>query len=42
VIRRILRRAVRYGYSFLGFNEPFMHDLGEGVLVNRWASSSRN
>ncbi|MBK9764531.1 MAG: alanine--tRNA ligase [Flavobacteriales bacterium] len=27
VIRRILRRAVRYGYSFLGFNEPFMHDL---------------
>ena len=27
VIRRILRRAVRYGYSFLGFNEPFMHAL---------------
>ena len=27
VIRRILRRAVRYGYSFLGFNEPFMHGL---------------
>jgi alanyl-tRNA synthetase len=27
VIRRILRRAVRYGYSFLGFNEPFMHSL---------------
>ncbi|MCW5899389.1 MAG: alanine--tRNA ligase [Flavobacteriales bacterium] len=27
VIRRILRRAVRYGYSFLGFNEPFMHKL---------------
>jgi alanyl-tRNA synthetase len=27
VIRRILRRAVRYGYSFLGFNEPFMHNL---------------
>ena len=27
VIRRILRRAVRYGYSFLGFNEPFMHTL---------------
>ncbi len=24
VIRRILRRAVRYGYTFLGFNEPFM------------------
>jgi len=27
VIRRILRRAVRYGYSFLGFNEPFMFTL---------------
>ncbi|HRH38882.1 MAG TPA: alanine--tRNA ligase, partial [Flavobacteriales bacterium] len=27
VIRRILRRAVRYGYSFLGFNEPFLHTL---------------
>jgi alanyl-tRNA synthetase len=24
VIRRILRRAVRYGYSFLGFKEPFL------------------
>ena len=27
VIRRILRRAVRYGYSFLGFREPFMCQL---------------
>ena len=27
VIRRILRRAVRYGYTFLGFTEPFMHAL---------------
>ena len=27
VIRRILRRAVRYGYSFLGFDAPFMHEL---------------
>ena len=27
VIRRILRRAVRYGYTFLGFKEPFMHSL---------------
>ena len=27
VIRRILRRAVRYGYSFLDFKEPFMHSL---------------
>ncbi len=27
VIRRILRRAIRYGYSFLGFTEPFMTKL---------------
>ena len=27
VIRRILRRAVRYGYTFLKFNEPFLFNL---------------
>jgi len=27
VIRRILRRAVRYGYTFLGFRKPFMFQL---------------
>ena len=27
VIRRILRRALRYGYSFLDLNEPFMNQL---------------
>ncbi|MDD4602184.1 MAG: alanine--tRNA ligase [Bacteroidales bacterium] len=27
VIRRILRRAVRYGYTFLGFKEPFLYLL---------------
>ena len=27
VIRRILRRSVRYGYSFLGLEKPFMKDL---------------
>ena len=27
VIRRILRRAVRYGYTFLGFNQPFLFEL---------------
>lgn len=27
VIRRILRRAVRYGFTFLHFNEPFMTHL---------------
>ena len=27
VIRRILRRAVRYGYQVLNFTEPFMFEL---------------
>lgn len=27
VIRRILRRAVRYGYTFLDFKEPFLNKL---------------
>ncbi len=27
VIRRILRRAVRYGYTFLDFKEPFINQL---------------
>ena len=27
VIRRILRRAVRYGYTFLNFREPFLYRL---------------
>ncbi len=27
VIRRILRRAVRYGYTFLGLREPFINEL---------------
>lgn len=27
VIRRILRRAVRYGYTFLGFQKAFMYQL---------------
>jgi len=32
VIRRILRRAIRYGFTFLGAKEPFMHLLVK-VLV---------
>ena len=27
VIRRILRRAIRYGFSYLNLKEPFMHQL---------------
>ncbi len=33
VIRRILRRAVRYGYTFLNFREPFINNL-VNVLVD--------
>ena len=32
VIRRILRRAVRYGYTFLGFNEPFLCRLVQQLI----------
>ena len=34
VIRRILRRAIRYGHSFLGLHEPFMHKL-VGTLADQ-------
>ena len=34
VIRRILRRAVRYGYTFLGFEEPFLCDM-VAILVEQ-------
>ncbi len=33
VIRRILRRAVRYGYTYLGFNEPFICKLVPGLVA---------
>ncbi|MEL6616671.1 MAG: alanine--tRNA ligase-related protein, partial [Bacteroidota bacterium] len=32
VIRRILRRAVRYGYQGLGIREPFLFTLAESVI----------
>ena len=38
VIRRILRRAVRYGYTFLGFSEPFLCRL-VGQLVDDMGES---
>ena len=34
VIRRILRRAIRYGFTFLNTKEPFIHSLVE-VLANQ-------
>jgi len=38
VIRRILRRAVRYGYQTLGFRAPFLHKL-VGVLIVKMGQS---
>ncbi len=35
VVRRILRRAVRYGYTFLGMKEPFLFSLVE-VLAEQF------
>ncbi|MFV0506619.1 MAG: alanine--tRNA ligase [Bacteroidales bacterium] len=32
VIRRILRRAVRYGYTFLDFNNAFIYELVEELV----------
>jgi len=37
VIRRMLRRAVRYGYTYLGFEVPFMYHL-VGVLAQQLRS----
>ncbi len=34
VIRRILRRAVRYGYTFLGFDEPFLCSLVPQLIAD--------
>jgi len=38
VIRRILRRAVRYGYTFLGFRKPFIHQLVKVLAENMGAA----
>ncbi len=38
VVRRVLRRAVRYGYSYLGFQESFFNQLVPG-LADYFASS---
>ena len=37
VIRRILRRAVRYGYTFLDFKKPFLYELVP-LLADQFAS----
>ncbi len=38
VIRRILRRAIRYGFTFLNTKEPFIYKLVE-TLVNQMGNS---
>jgi len=34
VIKRILRRAIRYGYTFLNFNEPFIYKIVPTLVNN--------
>jgi alanyl-tRNA synthetase len=41
VIRRILRRAIRYGFSFLGQSEPFIYKL-DPVLIRLWEKPTPN
>jgi len=38
VIRRILRRAVRYGYNFLDFKEPILYKL-VSILANQFGEA---
>ena len=38
VIRRILRRAIRYGYTFLGLENPFIHLLVPALTENMGVS----
>ena len=35
MVRRILRRAVRYGYTYLNLKEPFLYELVD-VLANQF------
>ena len=39
VIRRILRRAVRYGFSFLNFKTPFLYEMVE-ILFDQFFKTS--
>ena len=33
VVRRILRRAIRYGYTFLNFSQPFLYNLVDILAI---------
>lgn len=37
VIRRILRRAIRYGYTFLNFTDPFLYSLVNELVTQMGA-----
>ena len=37
VIRRVLRRAIRYGYSCLNMNRPFIHQVCKKLIENMGA-----
>ena len=41
VIRRILRRAIRYAYTFLGLKDVFMYKL-VSVLINQMGGNLRS
>lgn len=41
VIRHVLRRAVRYGYSFLDINEPFLYNFVKDV-INKFKFDNEN
>ena len=41
VVRRILRRAVRYGYSTLNLDKPFLNELSESV-INEYKNIFKN
>lgn len=41
VLRRILRRAVRYGWQYLGMHEPFLHRLVPAVTDSLGAAFPR-
>src|SRR5207244_13365469 len=32
VLRRIMRRAIRFGKTVLGFDEPFLHEIAPNVI----------
>ena len=42
VLRYIMRRAIRYGKTALGFEEPFLHDVAPYIIAKMGDASTRN